>query len=357
MTRFLCMLVLFLISCQNPRQDAVEGASLPTRLPNTQGSSPVQTQEVKAQSFDYIIQTQGQIQTHQRSTLQFRRQGRLAKVHVRNGQSVPAGYILAELDQRDAQLALQRAEQAIILKKSDYQDLLLRQKIDYQKEEEIPANLRQTFRIQSGLAEAELSLQEAKNKMEDGVLRAPFAGVIADLKGKAYNTLAVGEAFCVLYNPNTLYLEGEVIEGEIPRLRQEQAAKVYPLASEQSYPARLSQINPMVNEKGMVQIRLALSQSKDLWPGMNAEAQIIIPQKQALVVPKEALVIRSGRKVVFTAEDNLAKWNYVETGLENASEIEIIEGLVAGQQVIISNNLQLDHDSPIRVEKRKSRGP
>jgi len=41
----------------------------------------------------------------------------------------------------------------------------------------------------------------------------------------------------------------------------------------------------------------------------------------------------------------LAKWNYVTVGREKGKEFEILEGLTEGQQVIVTNNLQLAHDA------------
>jgi hypothetical protein len=82
---------------------------------------------------------------------------------------------------------------------------------------------------------------------------------------------------------------------------------------------------------------------------MSVQITFIIPYNKNIIVPKEAVVIRSGKHVVFTAERGLAKWNYVTVGRENGKEIEIIEGLKENQAVIITNNLQLAHDAPVKV--------
>ncbi len=44
-------------------------------------------------------------------------------------------------------------------------------------------------------------------------------------------------------------------------------------------------------------------------------------------------------------------WNYVTTGLENMNEYVITEGLKEGQEVIVSGNLNLAHESPVKVIK------
>ena len=82
---------------------------------------------------------------------------------------------------------------------------------------------------------------------------------------------------------------------------------------------------------------------------MNARAIIRAPQSNSLVVPKDAVVYRSGRAVVFTIENNESKWNYVEVGKDNGQEIEILDGIKPGSTVITTNNLQLAHQAPVQI--------
>ena len=81
---------------------------------------------------------------------------------------------------------------------------------------------------------------------------------------------------------------------------------------------------------------------------MNCTAVIKAPASRSLIVPKEAVVMRSGKAVVFTLQDGKAKWNYVAVGKDNGKEVEIKEGVTAGQKVITTNNLQLAHDAPVK---------
>ncbi|MDD4032931.1 MAG: hypothetical protein PHS48_06780 [Bacteroidales bacterium] len=54
---------------------------------------------------------------------------------------------------------------------------------------------------------------------------------------------------------------------------------------------------------------------------------------------------------MFTLVDGKAFWNYVTTGLENATEYTIEEGLKPGDQVIVSGNINLAHESPVIVKE------
>lgn len=72
------------------------------------------------------------------------------------------------------------------------------------------------------------------------------------------------------------------------------------------------------------------------------------------MVPKTAVVLRSGRQVVFTLREGKAQWNYVQTGLENMTEYTVTgDGLEEGAQVIVTGNVNLAHETPVRVVGQK----
>jgi membrane fusion protein (multidrug efflux system) len=98
----------------------------------------------------------------------------------------------------------------------------------------------------------------------------------------------------------------------------------------------------------MILTQITIPALRNIYPGMHGSAIIKVPSKKTLLVPKEAVVIRGNRSVVFTYENGLAKWNYVTVGRNNGVEIEIMEGLEKNVKVITSNNLQLAHEAVVK---------
>ena len=83
---------------------------------------------------------------------------------------------------------------------------------------------------------------------------------------------------------------------------------------------------------------------------MNTKVIINKEVKDCIVIPKSAVLYRQNRKVVFVHEDGLAKWVYVETGEENSTHAAITDGsLNPGQEIIVSNNLNLAHETPVKI--------
>ena len=109
--------------------------------------------------------------------------------------------------------------------------------------------------------------------------------------------------------------------------------------------------HPLVDENGMVRIKARVNGSNKLFDGMNVRVGVKRSVGEQLVIPKTAVVLRSGKQVVFTLKEGKAMWNYVHTGLENMEEYTITDGLEEGMEVITTGNVNLAHEAPVRVIK------
>lgn len=306
-------------------------------------------------NFTYSIQSNGKVEAREQAVLQFRTSGYVKQVLVQNGQFVQIGQKIAILDEREVQLALQKAKNQKAVAYEEY----IKELIDFGGNPDLPnggiaQELNERILIRKGVQAAELQIKEAELQMQFLTLIAPFSGIIADLTLKAGNFVNSSQAVCTLYS-NNLQAVVEILETEVKTLKIGQKAEINLLGCNEAnckMTAIISEINPKVGSNGLFKIKLDLQNPKDVFLGANVQVKIFVPQKEALVVPKKAIVIRSGKKVVFTEEQGLAKWHYVQTGLDNGEEIEILEGLKENEKVIVTNNLQLNHDSPVRVINR-----
>ena len=130
-----------------------------------------------------------------------------------------------------------------------------------------------------------------------------------------------------------------------------------------AYPNRIfkgevKSISPIVNpeDKTCKVFIDAPNPDENIKPGMHAEVEIVSDiYEKRLLVPQEAILHRGGRKLVFVHEDGLAKWRYVQTGLENEDYAEILpaerqgEGVTEGEQVLIEGHFTLAHDANIKI--------
>ena len=99
----------------------------------------------------------------------------------------------------------------------------------------------------------------------------------------------------------------------------------------------------------------------DLVPGMYAEASITLEQRRdVLTIPIQALERHEGKSEVFRINRNhQIEIQAVETGLENPNNVEIVSGLRAGDQVVISGRAQLKSNEKVQpkpIELASSKG-
>lgn len=351
MYRIFLISLLFLLACSKEISE-VESNELQTLPQNNSEVSVVEVQTLQKRTFMYHIQTQGKVESLESSKMQFQISGLLQKIYIKNGSLVQKGQIIAQLDNQAQKIALAEAQNEVKLKQIAYQDLVL--KYSTNAEQDLKPAIVARFKVTSGLAQAEINLKKARLDLERSVLYAPIRGKVAGLEIQAHNMINPNDIICEIYNHQQLVANVSLLESELNNIAIGQEAKISPLAQNQeSYTAKVIDIDPKVDKKGMFQVKIKLNDSSNIISGMHVNCDIQIPQKIALVVPKSAIVLRSGKKVVFSLENKKAKWNYVETGLENENEVEITKGLQEGQEIIITNNLQLDHESPVKIKLNK----
>lgn len=132
---------------------------------------------------------------------------------------------------------------------------------------------------------------------------------------------------------------------------------VIPYAGGSSFEGRVSEVNPLVDTNGMVKVKADVNGEGRLFSGMNVRVSVRRNLGEQLVIPKTAVVLRSGKQVVFTLKEGKAMWNYVHTGLENATEYIVSDksqkgvedGLLEGDTVIVTGNLNLAHEAEVNV--------
>lgn len=344
---------IFLLSNCTPTSSKDQEANIVTVSTGTT-STIVTIASSNFSTLAYTVHSSGRIVPHFTELLLSERSGLLLTCRAHNNQTVKKDEIIATLEST----ALELRREKLLIQQYNAQKEYESQLLGYEsllkgKSPQEAEEVRKKLRAAAGLSSIEVELKELDYEKQQSTIRAPVSGVLSDVKVQAGMHIKAGQELFRIHSAQDLYVEMKVLESDLPLLRIGQSAEVQPLAMpDKTYAATLGEINPGVDANGMIQVRLKIRSPTGLLPGMNVEASVNVPQKKAVVVPKAAVVLRGGRPVVFTYEDGLAKWNYVTTGLDNGREIEIVEGIKAGMEVITSNNLQISHDAKVEKLKR-----
>ena len=85
-------------------------------------------------------------------------------------------------------------------------------------------------------------------------------------------------------------------------------------------------------------------------PGMFAKVEIPTATKEnVLAVNSEAVVLKNAEYVVSVAQEERAVAKKVVSGLDTGAEVEIREGLQAGEQVIVKGQTLVEQGSKVKV--------
>jgi len=348
-----CGLLVILASCSSP--NAGSGEPTADAIVDSLGKTSVLTAIAVNAPFYYLITSNGKVLSHRDQLFIAEQTGHIINANLANAQRVSAGTQLLQLETQPIETKLARAQQRLYNNQKELESQLLgyRDLLQGKSEAEVAA-IKQKLKTSTGVSDAEMDIKEAIYDLNKAHIKAPFSGILANVRVVTGQYITAGSELFRLYDPNDLELEVKVLESDALLLKKGSPAEVRPVSAENiHYTATVSEIDPYVDGNGQVSIKMKLQngsknkQMTTLLPGMNCIATIKAMVNNTVIIPKEGLLMRDNRPVVFTFENNKAKWHYVEIGKDNGKEIEIKKGITPGQKVIISNNLQLANDAPV----------
>jgi RND family efflux transporter MFP subunit len=336
---------------------------------------------------------EGTIRARHSAELRTEIAGRLVRIVAGEGRSVRRGALIAKLDAREFEVAAEEARskyfQALSLLALEEQPLELPERpADWQKQidelvrlekagtitreerlmREVALDLEALkkgyFRVEvlagrSGIAEARATMERARLDLERTEIRAPFAGIITELEISAGEQVTIGQTICTLVNNIDIEAKVGVLESDIGKLTVGGPALLAVPALDETLQVTVDIISPRFDEQSRTcQVLLRLkNRGGRVRPGMFVRA-IIAGETfdDRLLVPKEAILTRDGRPLLFKIDGDRAKWLYVKVGRQNDQLVEITRVLQGGSlspddQVVVANHLTLAHDAKVKVKK------
>ena len=343
---------VLLVACSSDKEKKNEDADMEMHQ-QQMSETYVDTMVLHQTEFNKQIVCNGRLRAKAKSDLNFTNQGIIATVCVKEGQHVAKGALIATLDKMEKQRELDRAEHDLQKAKVELTDKLI--SLGYNDMSAVPADVMQRVEVMSGYYSSKFQLQTAKKALEECNLYAPFSGRVADLEAKKFQK---NDKVCTLVDDSGFEVEFKVLEAELSGVRVGQKVKVTPFVQDSlQYEGRVTEINPLVDDKGLVKIKAQLSnRGTALLDGMNVRVIVEEKMQNMFVVPKDAVVERDGYHVIFLLEEGRAVWTYVDVVHSNISSFAITgcqrkeTTIKEGDIVITSGNLNLADGTEVQIE-------
>lgn len=341
-----CALII-LVSCKSRQTDNTEELARRTSRPE---AVMVETVRLEPSTFYHEIISNGKAFSLRKAVVPFKVNGIIEELYVKNGQRVKAGQLLAVIEDFEYKTSLTSARQALTKADINFRDDLLSKYMTADTNNLDPAKIR-TSRIRSGLDDALIALERADYNFNNTRIYSPLDGVIANLEATRLNPSQNYKSLCTVIANDVMYIEFPVMESEYGFITTGMPVGIIPFVDDSLLiQGNIVEINPQVDEGGMIRVRAEFRNNGRLIDGMNVKVLIRKPEYNRLVIPKEALVIRQGKDVVFIRQDSLAIWKYVTIESENSSMVSVSEGLTPGDLVIVRGNTNLAHETKVKEE-------
>jgi len=313
----------------------------------------------------------GTIKACQRSRLSMPIGGQVAALLVNEGDQVEKGQVLIQLWNEDQQARVAEAKTRVTVAQEsvkeschnaalDARELKRKQGLAAKKlvsEEaldaaETRANVSSfaCAKARAGVetTQATLALQSAL--FEKTRLRAPFAGVVAEINGEVGEYITPSPPGIAtppavdLIALNCLYVSAPIDEVDAAAIELNMPARITLDAFRgQIFNGRVSRIAPYVKEfekqARTVDIEVAfdmIPEGISLLIGYSADIEIILSQRdKALRIPTET-VIDGNRVLRYDATTGLLSYQQFKPGLSNWTSTEVVEGLSEGDDILLS---------------------
>ncbi len=392
----LCGLAAYFLFLRSPAEEAAGTGGEETEEKPAETPITVKVDEARMGDLVIKLRSPGEAFSRRNITLKAEVSGLIQNLQVDEGKHVKRGDLLLELDNRRYLLDLENAQAQYLQALSE---LILEEQFSMDEKSAIPPESswelerlekelekaqdlyakgmiarqeveekRQAYELAliesggkkeeireatKGVTQAYVNVQKAELDLEKTQIRAPFAGIIHNIQISPREHINSGQELFDLVNIREIEVHASVLESEVGRMAEgRQVEMTFSAYPEDSFHGKVKSISPVVDpeDKTCTVIVNMINRDEKIKPGMHAWVEIPAEiHKNRLLIPQEAVLVRQGRKLAFVVEGDLAKWRYIEAGLENDRFVEVLEGVQDGDKVIIEGHFTLAHDAKVRV--------
>jgi membrane fusion protein (multidrug efflux system) len=204
-------------------------------------------------------------------------------------------------------------------------------------------------------AELQLEAFQQEGVESRGSLRAKTPGIVATVAAQDGQIVAAGTALVEIVASDEIEVKLGIEAPDAATLKVGQPIALFPVnqAPSETVEGTVRLVTQRINPAArLVDVYVALPSSSGLLLDGYVRAEIEKSVKDALVVPRTAILPEEGAYALFTIRDGHATKHTVETGLETDTEVQIKSSdLRDGDAVVTNGNYELEEGMSVEVSK------
>ena len=336
--RAIPLVLVALLGCKKP-SDSGQGSAKPPPPPLKVSTVIVG----EAPTPDVIVVT-GLVRADQRSDVTADTQGKVINVMIERNQRVKLGQPLIQLDVRSAQLGAREAAANLAAAKSQKQ--LADQECERTKsllekgaitKSEYDRQIAQCTSAQEQVAAVQARTQMMSKSVADGLVRAPFDGVIAEKMVSPGEWVAPGKPLFTLVDDDPLKVELSIAEIGVPLVKEGQHVELVSVsAPDKPIGATIKRLGAEIGRtRSLIVEAIVDDKNSGLVPGMFVEGHIKIGELTRIVAPKTAVAKRGKTWRAFVVKKGEVEERVVQLGPSpGEGQVSISQGLDKGDKIV-----------------------
>lgn len=312
----------------------------------------VTTQTVRDTVFRHYTRVQGDVATRENIIIYPEFSGVLTRVHVREGQRVNRGELLATIDDGGLRSQLSQLEAQATLAKTTFE----RQQRLW--EQNIGSEI-QFLEAQTSFQSTQNAVEQLRTQLAKANVRAPFSGVIDQVITDEGQVVNPGQnQLFRLVNLQNMFVQAAVPETYLNQIRTGTPVIVEIPAINRQLEGEVRQVGNFINPNNRTfQVEVSLPNEEGLIkPNLIATVRLNdYTAENALVVPESAISRNSlGESIVYVfrpeeGDTGEASRVLIETGYSQDNRVEVIAGLQEGDQIIVEGARNLRDMQTVRT--------
>lgn len=354
----LSLVTVLLVSCGKEKKEVA----------NNEPAIPVKVSGIAADNNSGFVSASGKIEAENSANVSTRMMGYVTKVNVKVGQKVSAGQLLVRINNTDLQAKKAQVEASILQATAAYNNAkkdfdrftaLFNQQSASQKElDDITSRYEMA---KAGLEGAKQMRNEVMAQFSYSNITAPFSGEVTNTFVKEGDMANPGMPLLSIEGASHLQVMAMVSESDITSIQNGMSVKVLVKSSNQELSGKVIEVSGSAKNTGgqyLVKINLNNSNTKVL-SGMFVNVQFPLANKRQtttalsdkVVVPESALIHQGQLTGIYTiGNKDIAILRWLRIGKNYGNQVEVLSGLSANEQYIVSAEGKLYNGAKIRVQ-------
>ncbi len=307
----------------------------------------VNVMDVKPVPLNDILTLPGQTEALHDVVLSAERGGRVEWIGPEEGEEIELGQDIVKIDMAAAAAALNKAKASHVLSKKLAARRESLHKSNVLSKEELD-------QAETDLALASGTLREAQVAYDQGLIKAPFKGVVNKLYVDPGEYVDTGAPVADMVNVDSIRINVNVPEMDVRYLKKGEFADVivdaYP---DEKWAGEIDFVSFKADPATKTfKVRVVVKNDDGrIRPGMLARASFqrrSIPE--ALIAPLFAVLDKGGERIVFVVEDGVAHARTVSIGVISDEYVQITDGLKVGDKLIITGQTEVEEGTTVTFQ-------